>query len=75
MHPALVTEEDLARSRLDPDFRHRLVAASLERLLAALTHLRNGKTDRGQAGQIREGVGLAVQLAEILQRMEQARTS
>ena len=68
---ALVTDDDLARSRVDPEFRHRLVADNLELLLNQLNRLRNGKTDAQRAKQIREGVDLAVQLAEILQRIEQ----
>lgn len=68
---ALVTDDDLARSRVDPEFRHRLVAESLELLLTELNRLRSGKTDAQRAKQIREGVSLAVQLAEILQRIEQ----
>jgi hypothetical protein len=68
---ALVTDDDLARSRVDPEFRHRLVADNLELLLNQLNRLRNGKTDVQRAKQIREGVDLAVQLAEILQRIEQ----
>lgn len=73
--PALVTDDDLARSRADPEFRHRLVADNLELLLNQLNRLRNGKTDARRAKQIREGVDLAVQLAEILQRIEQAPVS
>jgi hypothetical protein len=72
---ALVTDNDLARSREDPEFRHRLIAESLELLLTELNRLRNGKTDTQRAKQIREGVNLAVQLAEILQRIEQAPAS
>jgi hypothetical protein len=72
---ALVTDDDLARSRIDPEFRHRLVADNLELLLNQLNRLRNGKTDARRAKQIREGVDLAVQLAEILQRIEQAPVS
>jgi hypothetical protein len=68
---ALVTDDDLARSREDPEFRHRLVAENLELLLGQLNRLRNGKTDAQRAQQIREGVSLAVQLAEMLQRLEQ----
>jgi hypothetical protein len=68
---ALVTDDDLARSRVDPEFRHRLVADNLELLLNQLNRLRNGKTDVSRAKQIREGVDLAVRLAEILQRIEQ----
>jgi len=72
---ALVTDDDLARSRVDPEFRHRLVADNLEMLLSELKRLRNGKTDAGRAQQIREGVDLAVQLAEILHRIEHAPVS
>jgi hypothetical protein len=68
---ALVTDDDLARSRVDPEFRHRLVAGNLELLLSQLKRLRNGKPDAQSVKQIREGVDLAVQLAEILQRIEQ----
>ena len=72
---ALVTDDDLARSRVDPEFRHRLVADNLEMLLSELKRLRNGKTDAERAKQIREGVDLAVQLAEILHRIEHAPVS
>jgi hypothetical protein len=72
---ALVTDDDLARSRVDPEFRHRLVAGNLELLLGQLNRLRNGKADAQSAKQIREGVDLAVQLAEILQRIEQSSAS
>jgi hypothetical protein len=67
---ALVTDDDLAHARLDPDFRHRLVADHLQLLLNELNRLRGDKTDARSAGQIREGVNLAVQLAELLQRIE-----
>jgi hypothetical protein len=67
---ALVTDDDLARSRADPQLRHRLVADNLEFLLAELNRLRSTKPDARCARQIREGVDLAVQLAEILQRLE-----
>lgn len=67
----VITDEDLARSRTDPEFRHRLVAGSLETLLGELKRLRNGTPDSVKARQIREGVDLAVHLAAILQRIEQ----
>ena len=69
---ALVTDDDLARARVDPQFRHRLVADNLELLLNQLNRLRSGKPDAQRIKQIREGVDLAVQLAEILQRIEQS---
>ena len=58
-----------------PEFRHRLVADNLELLINQLNRLRNGKTDTHRVKQIREGVDLAVQLAEILQRIEQVPVS
>jgi hypothetical protein len=67
---ALITDDVLARARLDPEFRHRLVAGNLELLLTELNRLRSGKTDAKRSRQIREGVDLAVKLAELLQRIE-----
>jgi hypothetical protein len=69
---ALATEENLARARVDPQFRHRLIADSLELLLDELTRVRNQNTEAWRQKQIREGVDLAVRLAEILQRIEHA---
>jgi hypothetical protein len=65
---ALVSEEDLARARTDREFRHRLMAESLERLLALLNQMRRATDDNPEnARQIREGVDLAVKLADRLQ--------
>ncbi len=66
----LVTDSDLARARQDAGFRQRLVSDNLERLLAALNHLRNSN-ERGQAEarQLQEGVALALKLADLLQRI------
>lgn len=59
----LVTEDDLARARRDPEFRQRFYADSLDRLLEKLNEMR--KTG-GDAKLIKEGVDLAVKLAERL---------
>jgi hypothetical protein len=68
---ALVTDGDLARARQDSDFRHRLVADNLEMLLNQLNRLRSRTgTDPKRARHIREGVDLAVKLADLLQRIE-----
>jgi hypothetical protein len=65
----LVTEDDLARARTDPKFRQQLLAQNLERLLEALNQMRKGNDpDPTAARQIREGVDLAVKLADRLQR-------
>jgi hypothetical protein len=69
---ALVTDGDLARARLDPEFRHRMVADNLELLLSELNRLRSGKPNANHARQIREGVDLAVQLADLLHRIERS---
>jgi hypothetical protein len=65
----IVTEADLARARKDPVFRHQLVADSLDLLLRELNRLRQSTTDATRAPQIREGVDLAVRLADLLQRI------
>jgi hypothetical protein len=66
---ALVTDADLARARQDPTFRHQLVADSLELLLGELNKLRSSSNNATRARQIREGVDLAVRLADLLQRI------
>jgi hypothetical protein len=70
----LVSEAELARARGDPAFRHQLVADSLELLLAELNRLRSRESNPKTARQIREGVELAVRLAELLQRIPGTRS-
>ena len=68
----LVTEDDLARARHDPAFRQQMLADNLERLLEALNQMRRGNSDSPEAArQIREGVDLAVKLADRLQQNAQ----
>ncbi len=69
----VVTDADLARARQDPAFRHQLVADNLEFLLNELNTLRSVRADAMDSKQIREGVELAVKLAELLQRLAAAR--
>jgi hypothetical protein len=65
----LVTEDDLERARTDPEFRQQLMADSLERLLEALNEARRENDIKPEAArQIREGVDLAVKLADRLQQ-------
>ena len=69
----LVTENDIARARSDPAFRQQLLAENLERLLHALnTMRRNNDTDPASVRQIREGVDLAVKLADRLQQNDRS---
>ncbi len=65
----LVSDEDLARARLDPAYRHQLVADNLSMLLNEIKKMRAAHADADDCREIREGVKLAVQLAELLQRM------
>jgi hypothetical protein len=68
----LVTEDDLARARTDPGFRQQLMAENLERLLEALNEMRRSSDIKPDAArQIREGVDLAVKLADRLQQNAQ----
>lgn len=65
----LVTEDDLARARSDPAFRQQLLAQNLDRLLEALNKMRRSNdTKPDSVRQIREGVDLAVKLADRLQQ-------
>ena len=63
-----VTDADLSRARSDPAFRQRLLEQNLEVLLARIKKLRTARAARGDgASQLREGVELAVRLAELIQ--------
>lgn len=65
----LISEDDLSRARDDPAFRQQMMAEHLERLLEALNKMRRDKSDAPEAAaQMREGVDLAVELADRLQR-------
>ncbi len=65
---APVTDAELAQAREDPAFRNRLLTRNLEILLGKLQKQRqtpNAAT--ASAAQMREGVTLAVRLAEMIQ--------
>jgi hypothetical protein len=69
----LVSKDDLARARVDPEFRQQLMADNLDRLLEALNKIRRIADVKPEAArQIREGVDLAVKLADLLQQNAQA---
>ena len=69
-----VTDADLARGRQDRTFRQRLLEDNLEALLAGMKKLRKqDPTIDGNARQLREGVELAVRLAEIIQNAARPR--
>ena len=63
---APVTEDELARARTDPAFRQKLLSQNMEALLAGIKKLRKAPLATGDK-QIREGVELAVRLAELIQ--------
>jgi hypothetical protein len=60
-------EQDLARARSDAAFRQEFLATQLEGLLEALKQLRSTEPSPHTARQLREGVDLAVKLADRLQ--------
>lgn len=62
-----ITDAELVRARQDPAFRHKLLAESLDILLAELKKARKSPPADVKAEQIREGVALAVRLAEMIQ--------
>jgi hypothetical protein len=65
------SDKELERARTDPAFRQQLIAKNLDYLLAALNKLRkaNANPTGADATQIREGVQLAVKLADILHKL------
>ena len=67
---ALVTDDDLARARTDPAFRHRLLADNLRMLLDEISRMRGTRNDAAADKKVREGVALAVELSQLLQRLE-----
>ena len=72
----LVTDEELERARTDPEFRQEFMAGKLEMLLEALNKMRQASDVEPQAArQIREGVDLAVKLADRLQQKSGARSA
>ena len=64
-----VTDAELARARTDPAFRQKLLTRSLELLLTGLQrlHLAQRLDGSGRRQEMREGVELAVRLAELIQ--------
>jgi hypothetical protein len=72
---AAVSDAELARAREDPLFRQKLLTHNLEVLLASLQRYRSLATsNRGTAKQLREGVELAVRLAELIQSSNAPKT-
>jgi hypothetical protein len=65
---APVTDAMLARARSDPAFRQHLLAQNLDFLLTTLQKLRGGSPSScASVEEVREGVALAVKLAELIQ--------
>jgi hypothetical protein len=63
-----ITEAELSRARNDPAFRQRLLQQSLDALLGKLQKERQAfRLATASDGQMREGVALAVRLAELIQ--------
>jgi hypothetical protein len=72
MSDEIVSEEDLVRARQDPAFRQELMAKNLDKLLGALNRAKQGRDKSPEvARQMREGVDLAVRLADRLQREDE----
>ncbi len=65
-----VTDADLSRARSDPAFRQLLLEQNLEALLAGMKKLRGSAPHGAGTKQLREGVELAVRLAELIQNAD-----
>ena len=72
-----VTDDALARARRDPAFKHQLLSANLDRLLAELYRQQHNlaKASAISPGQIREGAKLAARLADLIRQFEDVRTA
>jgi hypothetical protein len=65
---APVTDDELSRARSDPAFRQKMLSQNMEALLEGIKKLRKTPAVNGEGKkQIREGVELAVRLAEMIQ--------
>jgi hypothetical protein len=62
-----VTDAELARARNDAAFRQKLLQHSLDALLNRLQKERRPRMATASDAQMREGVDLAVKLAELIQ--------
>ena len=66
-----VTDAELALARSDPAFRQKLLTQNLELLLSRMQRMRSAAPAKGGgAKQLREGVELAVRLAELIQNAD-----
>ena len=67
---AFVTDDEYDRARAEPDFRQKLLMEKLDLLLEEIAKLRLRKPASGspEARYLREGVDLAVQVANALQK-------
>lgn len=63
-----VTDADLARARVDEPFRRQMLTRSLGCLLGELSKVQHAPQDATRAGQVREGIALAVRLSDLLRR-------
>jgi hypothetical protein len=62
----VVTEDELARARIDSAFRQQFLAQNLDRLEALNKMRRASDQNADTAGQLREGANFAVKLADRL---------
>lgn len=63
-----VTDADLARARVDAPFRQQMLTRTLDCLLGELSKFQHITQDAARAGQMREGIELAVKLSDLLRR-------
>jgi hypothetical protein len=62
----VVTEDELARARIDSAFRQQFLAQNLDRLDALNKMRRASDQNADTAGQLRQGANFAVKLADRL---------
>jgi len=71
----LFSDNDIARSRVEPHFKRLLLAKALEDLLATLYRMQNDPaySDAASLHELRDGALMAVQLADLIRSLAEQR--
>ena len=68
-----ISEEEIARSRMDPRAKQALLTKALEQLLAVLSRMQRdpSRSDPASLGQLRAGAMMAAQVADLIRDLEE----
>ena len=73
VNPMMISDADIARSRVDPRFKQVLLARVLEQLLGTLYRLQHSPSlvDHANAADLREGALIAIKLADLIRAIDE----